>query len=106
MAICEDYGRKINIYNLVENCLYSVLHLGREPKSIVNLNVITLPDKTEWAIASREKEGTWATMHLFKLTKTSPTELVPSRYKRKFRLYRQTMRDYGVFENEGTFINP
>jgi hypothetical protein len=54
LAICEDYGRKITIYNLVEKCLYTVLYLGRQPKNIVNLNVITLPTGAEWVIASRE----------------------------------------------------
>jgi hypothetical protein len=68
--------------------------------------VITLPNGAEWAIATREKEGALATMHMFKLAKTSVTELVPSRYRRKFRLYKQTMRDYGVFEDSNIFINP
>jgi hypothetical protein len=94
LTVAEENGRRINVYNLQQNCLYSVLYLGREPKSIVNLNVVTLPNGAEWVLAARAKDGTLATMHFYKLAKSAATELVPSRYRRKFRLYEQTMRDY------------
>ena len=45
-------------------------------------------------------------MHLYKLANTPATEQVPSRYRRKFRLFQQTMRDYGVLDNPSVFINP
>ena len=72
----------------------------------MNLNVITLPNGIEWAIATRAKDNTLATMHLYKLANTPATEQVPSRYRRKFRLFQQTMRDYGVLDNPSVFINP
>lgn len=88
LAIAEDYGRKIKVYNLHENYLQTVLHLSRDPRPILNMGIITLPNNQEWVIASREKENDEATMHLFKLTKTSPTDVVESNYKRYFRLYK------------------
>ena len=29
VALSEDYGRKIHVHSIVENCLFSVLYLGR-----------------------------------------------------------------------------
>ena len=45
--------------------LLTVLYLSRDPGSIINLGIITLPNSKEWVIASREKENDEASMHLF-----------------------------------------
>ena len=74
---------------------------------MVNLGVVQLPNGSDWLIAAREnKKNSKATMHMFKLAKSSPTEIIYSRYKRSFKLYKKTMQDYSIFEREDTFINP
>ncbi len=75
MLIAEDYNRKIKVFNLEDNCNFiSLLHLSRNPGDIINLGVITHPMKGEYVIASRERGGDEATMHLFELKKTSLIE--------------------------------
>jgi hypothetical protein len=68
--------------------------------------VVTLPNKSEWVIASREKENDEVTMHLFKLGTTAPTDHVESNYKRYFRLYKQFSVDEGIFATKGSFLGP
>ena len=86
--------------------MQTVLHLSRDPGSIIHLGIITLPNSKEWVIASREKENDEATMHLFQLKKTSPTELVESSFKRYFRLYKDCNASEGIFAGRGQFIGP
>lgn len=53
LIVADDYGRRIKVYNLKENYLQTVLHLSREPRSILSMGIITLPNQQDWVIASR-----------------------------------------------------
>ena len=45
-------------------------------------------------------------MHFFKLAKSSPTDTVTSRYKRKFRMFSKTIKNNEILANNEKFINP
>ena len=81
--------------------------MGRNPRNILNLGVLTLPDKSEWVLASREKkEEDEVTIHTFKLGRTSPTDHVESNYKRYFRMYREIIMSEGIFSSKDKFMGP
>lgn len=45
-------------------------------------------------------------MHFFKLVKSSPTDTVTSRYKRKFKMFSKTIKNNEILANNEKFINP
>lgn len=45
-------------------------------------------------------------MHFFKLVKSSPTDTITSRYKRKFRMFTKTIKNNEILANNEKFINP
>lgn len=47
LLMTQDQGRQLHLYDLNENCLYAVLYLGRSPKPILNLNVISIANSQQ-----------------------------------------------------------
>lgn len=109
LLVAEEKGCRVSVFNLLENCLQSVLHVGMNPRRILSMGVATITasaNRGEWVLCSRERDDGTGTFHFFKLARTAPTEKVVSKYQRSFHLQRKEMQEEGVFADPQSPLGP